>query len=67
MRELVQEHARLVAEAQVERVSGRLSPEQVHEVDDLARTLAGEIADSLLEEARQDRRFAAVLASIYDG
>jgi hypothetical protein len=40
-------------------------PEKRLEVDDLAHSLAERIAESLLEEARRDRRVAAALESVY--
>jgi hypothetical protein len=64
----VREHALCVSADQLERVSGRLSrlsPEQKSVVADVALALAGAIAESLLEEARQDRRLAVALESIY--
>lgn len=64
----VHEHARLVAVGQLERANGRLAglrPEQRRAVEDLAVTLAQQIADLLLEEGRRNHLVAAALDSIY--
>jgi hypothetical protein len=61
-------HARRISDEQLLRVGsrlGRLAPAQRTAVDELARTLAERIAESLVEEARRDRALAAALDSIY--
>ena len=61
-------HARLVGEEQLRRLDGRLSrlgADDRHAVDELARTVASLVAESLLEEARRDPRVARALESVY--
>ncbi|HYU61479.1 MAG TPA: hypothetical protein VEK39_12030 [Solirubrobacterales bacterium] len=61
-------HARRISDEQLVRVGprlGRLAPAQRMAVDELARTLAERIAESLVEEARRDRALAAALDLIY--
>jgi hypothetical protein len=61
-------HARLLSDEQLRRLEGRLSRLPLEDrvaVDELARSVALEVAETLLEEARRDRRVADALASIY--
>jgi hypothetical protein len=64
----VRTHARLISDEQLERVSGRLArlaPDERIAVDELAHSLAGQIADSLLTAARCEPTLAVALDSIY--
>ena len=61
-------HARLVSDAQLRRLDGRLSrlgSDDRRTVDELARSVAVHVAESLLEEARRDARVARALEAIY--
>jgi hypothetical protein len=61
-------HAAAVSDSELDRAGRRLrelSPDQRSVVEELARRVAGRVADCLLEQARTDRRLERALAGSY--
>jgi hypothetical protein len=66
--ESVRRHAALVSGEQLRRLDGRLSrlgADDRRAVDELARSVAFQVAETLLDEARRDARVARALESVY--